>query len=355
MRGDRAWSQAELAHRSGLSRQLIHTLELNKALPSIQTSFRLAHTFGCKVEDLFEEGDAPSTENIPVQSIAPELPVSSRVNLAKVANQWIAFPTDPSSRLENGFSSTDGILGGRGKKRFARAVTSGDEAEKNLAIAGCDPALQIIREMLAPGKIKVVLHSANSKDALRLLDKKMVHIAGVHFEFHESDSTSSSQKNKYPKNVKILRYSTWEQGWVIRPGNPKNFQGVHDLTRPDIRFANREEGSGTRLLLEHILRRAQLQASQLKADQNIFSSHLTCAQEVAQGRADVALSLQAIASSLHLDFIPLAQVSFDLLIPKNFIDHPSIQALGNALQSRTFRENLASIPGYHPAASGVLL
>jgi len=356
LREERGWSQSELARRSNLSRQLIHNLELNKTFPSIQTAFRLAHTFGCKIESLFEDNETTSTPKVPVQSITPELAPSSRVNLAKVGGKWIAFPTDSSSRIENGFSATDGILDNNRREHTARMFTSPEEAEKHLVIAGCDPALQLIREMLAQtGKIKAILHSANSNDSLHLLRKKMVHIAGVHFDFCDTGNPSRSMKKNYPKDVEILRYSTWEQGWIIRPGNPKNFKTIDDLTRPDIRFASREEGSGTRTLLNYLLSQSRIKPPNITPKQKVFSSHLSCAREVAKGRADVALSLRAIATSLHLDFIPIAQVNFDLLIPKNLIQHPSIQAMGNILHTQSFRQNLASIPGYRSETSGTLL
>lgn len=277
------------------------------------------------------------------------------MNLAKVGNKWIAYAAD-SPDLESGFSSADAVMDPSPKKARALPLVPLDEAAKHIAIAGCDPALQIIRAMLAQtAKLKVILHSSNSTNSLQLLQKGFVHAAGVHFHFQNLDgSPLFVEKTRYPVGSQVLRYSTWEQGWAILPNNPKKFRGIQDLTRKDVRLANREAGSGTRALLDHLLAKARIKSAQIPHFAETFHSHLSSTQEVAQGRADVSLSVRAIAASLGLHFLPVAQVSFDLIILREFIGHPSIQTLAQTLQSTAFHRNLDSLPGYSAKKSGTV-
>lgn len=64
LRAQRDWSQADLAHRLGVSRQTVNAVETGKYDPSLPLAFRMAAVFGQRIEDMFDPG-APSTEVTP--------------------------------------------------------------------------------------------------------------------------------------------------------------------------------------------------------------------------------------------------------------------------------------------------
>lgn len=58
LRTERRWTQAELGAELGVSRQTVISLEKGKYDPSLPLAFRIAAVFGCKIEDVFDPGDA---------------------------------------------------------------------------------------------------------------------------------------------------------------------------------------------------------------------------------------------------------------------------------------------------------
>jgi putative transcriptional regulator len=59
LRASRAWTQADLAERVGVSRQSINAIERGKFDPSLPVAFRLARLFGLAIEDVFDDDERP--------------------------------------------------------------------------------------------------------------------------------------------------------------------------------------------------------------------------------------------------------------------------------------------------------
>lgn len=142
------------------------------------------------------------------------------------------------------------------------------------------------------------------------------------------------------------------QGWIVAQGNPKRIATVTDLARPDVRFINRQEGSGTRLLLERCLRETGLEHRRLRGAEREVSTHLEVAMAVARGDADVGLGTEAAAAALRLDFVPLVQERYQLIMQRRALELPSVQALLEVLRSSAFARLARSLPGYSARAAG---
>lgn len=144
----------------------------------------------------------------------------------------------------------------------------------------------------------------------------------------------------------VVRLAGREQGLIIAKGNPKEIKGLHDLTRDDITFVNRQRGSGTRFLLDSFLAREKISPSDIKGYENEEWNHLSVAAQISNGKADCALGIRSAAEQLNLDFIPITKENFDLVLhwtPKN---EQALKVLLDIIQLTSFKETVATLEGY---------
>jgi putative molybdopterin biosynthesis protein len=146
-----------------------------------------------------------------------------------------------------------------------------------------------------------------------------------------------------------------QQGLIVQPGNPKNIETLLDLTRADVRFINRQRGAGTRVLLEYELKKINISTDAIRGFQQEEYTHLNVAAAIASNRADCGLGIAAAAHALELDFIPLFQERYDLVIPKIYADSDLLEPLFSLLVDEEFRKAVAALPGYDISPMGSLI
>ena len=112
---------------------------------------------------------------------------------------------------------------------------------------------------------------------------------------------------------------------MVAPGNPKKIRTIRDLTRPEVRFINRQRGAGTRLLLDYLLKEDGLEPVQVQGYDREEYTHMAVAVNVLSGTADVGLGIMAAARALGLDFIPLTPERYDLVVPKPPLPTPAFR------------------------------
>lgn len=347
--------QAELARRCGVSRQFISMLESGRVQPNVQVALNLAAELGCSVEELFNPVSKSSTQGLPVQLLQPQLAQGTRLDVARVAGRWVAHAADTAASLSSGFSEADAVLVWSEGKAGAVPLRPSLELEHNIAVAGCDPALGLLRGAASaatlPGRCFWV--NCGSARALHLLADGWVHAAGLHYAGADADE-NLRQVRRFDRagNWQVLRFTRWEQGWMIRPASRVAFHGLADLDNPRLRFVNREPGSGIRHWLDAQLAASGLEPSSIRGYTEERGSHWECARALAENRADVAIGPRAIASVFGLNFIPSLEVAFDLVVPKAYLDHPRLQALLQRVRSRSFQKEVESLPGYRAGDSG---
>ena len=143
-----------------------------------------------------------------------------------------------------------------------------------------------------------------------------------------------------------------EQGLIVASGNPRGIRSLADLVRADLRFINRQPGSGTRTLLEHRLRLLGLSPALLGRHDQVAATHMAVATVVAQGRADAGLGLRAAAQALGLDFLPIATERYDLVCYVADRDQAPLAPLFDLLASGAFRGVIAQLGGYRVEHTG---
>jgi putative molybdopterin biosynthesis protein len=158
-------------------------------------------------------------------------------------------------------------------------------------------------------------------------------------------------------HVVLLGFVQRRQGLMVARGNPKGIRTLQDLARPDVAFVNRQPGSGTRMLLDLHLRRAGIAPAQVRGYERIEATHSAVAAAVAQGAADCGLGIQAAAAAQGLDFTPLFDERFDLVIPTEQYEGELLAPLVALLRQpgRALRRAVAALGGYDTAPMGKVL
>ena len=152
-----------------------------------------------------------------------------------------------------------------------------------------------------------------------------------------------------------MTLSEWQQGLIVARGNPKGISGPAELARPDITMVNREVGAGSRTLLDLWLQDAGLATTLVSGYRHEVSSHLGVAEAVARGQADAGPGIMAVARALGLDFVPIQEERYDLVIPLEFLNAPAVQAMLDVVVSRPFQEELATLGGYDSSKAGTVV
>jgi molybdate transport repressor ModE-like protein len=154
------------------------------------------------------------------------------------------------------------------------------------------------------------------------------------------------------KAYRVADVASRRLGLIVARGNPLGIRTLADLPRTGARFANRERGSGTRIIFDLLLARDGIEPSAIAGAENIEFTHAAVAAYIASGRADVGLAIEAAASQFGLDFIPILTERYCLMFPESAADSPHLRGLLEILQSGEYRHAVHAIPGYSEAETG---
>lgn len=341
-------SQAELARLAGLSRQALSAIESGRYVPNTAVALRLARVLGCAVEDLF----APVGEELVEAAWAAESASGRRVCLGRVRNRWVAWPLVGISAA----TAADGLLTGEvsGGQARIHLLSPRRSLDRTLLVAGCDPALQIAAGHVERSTgIRVHWIPASSARALRALGRGWVHMAGTHLHPPDDPEGNRTIRRALPETpARVITLARWVEGLLLPPGNPKRIRTPEDLLRRRVRIVNRDPGSGSRVVFERWVREAGIEPNRIPGYDRELPSHFAVAEAVAAGLADCGPGVLPVARAYGLGFVPLAEQRYDLVVPEDLLELPSVQAFLEVLTSRVFRRELESIGGYDPSAVG---
>lgn len=226
-------------------------------------------------------------------------------------------------------------------------------ATKPIIITGSDdPLLDQLARI-----VHTTMHPVGSLGGLIALSQHQADVAGAHLLDPETGEYNVSfVKHLLPEeDIVLVNLAIRENGLIIARGNPKNIRGVRDLTRADIRLINRPRGTGTRLLLYAKLRAARIDPHIIDGWDRIGATHDAVAAAIATGAADVGPGLCAAAVAWNLDFIPLGDERYDLVMPRSELESPRLEPILAALHSTDFRKTAATLAGYDLARSGKII
>jgi molybdopterin molybdotransferase/putative molybdopterin biosynthesis protein len=230
-----------------------------------------------------------------------------------------------------------------------------DEIENTIFVIGShDISVDILAQYLASKNRRLTSANVGSMGGLVALRRGESHLAGTHL----LDPESGEYNIKYVKEilpnqpVKVIVLVGRQQGLLLAKGNPKGIFSLEDLTRKDITYINRQNGAGTRVLLDYHLKQQNISPELINGYQHEEYTHLAVAAAVASGRADCGLGIAAAAHALDLDFIPQYQERYDLVIPERYYNDRLLEPLFTILGDPNFQNAIASLPGYNVEEMG---
>ena len=192
-----------------------------------------------------------------------------------------------------------------------------------------------------------VFGNLGSLGGIRALRNNLCHIASSHLlQENAQEYNFGVAQEELGQTPGVINFCKREQGLLVGKGNPMKIQGVPDLGRAGIRIVNRSLGTGTRLLLDGELAKAEIEGALIEGYDREVTRHLEVGLEVLSGRADTGPGIRAVAGLLDLDFIPLRWERFDFLIQKDRFFEKGVQLFLGLLNEPVFRELITDLEGY---------
>ncbi len=351
----RGLSQQQLAGMATVTRQAVSAVESGHSDPSLRVALALSRALGMTVEELFGPGDP--ADPVRARPVAPVGGEGSRVVLAAVADAFVALPLRGDTVDRAGFGPAGGlVVGGPPAPADAQrplgpvVVRPIAPPRPALVVAGCDPALPLLETPLAllDPPVGFAWWPCGNAEALRLAAAGLVHVAGVHRPEDQEDHAGGAAG--IPGGAEVVGFTCWREGLVVRPGT--QITGLGDLARQGLRLVNREPGAQARVLLDRERLRLRLDPAELPGYHSQAAGHLQVAGAVAGRLADAGVSSEPAALAYGLDFIPLAEERFDLVLPAKHAASREVQALLKVLTSPWLLAQLAGLAGYDPSSCG---
>lgn len=197
-----------------------------------------------------------------------------------------------------------------------------------------------------------------SSIALGALKRGEVHVAGIHLAEESSGAwhLPDLSQSLGDMNCIVVTFAHWEEGFIVRQGNPKRINSVSDIAKPTVRIINREKGSGARRLLDKQLQASRIMPNRVKGYGDEVLSHLDVASRIKAGLADTGIGVRAAAAICGLDFIPLQRERYDLVVPKLYYETlHGLRVLLDTIVSKPFRDELEALGGYETRETGKVI
>ncbi len=247
----------------------------------------------------------------------------------------------------------------RSELEQAFAIAFDDSAGVLPIAASHDDALPLLRQLAQQQhKLHLDISFCGSRDALAALNAGHCLLAGFHALTDapaRSPTARAYRAMLKPGQHKLVSFARRTQGLMVAPGNPLGLRQLADLQRPGLRFAARDAGTGTRVVLDELLAAQHIDPARIQALTRTEPSHRAAAEAVACGSADASFGIEAAARARGLDFLPLAHEQYFLVALRAALDHPHVRTLLGLLRSPAWQQQLNALPGYSADRSGEVL
>ena len=245
-----------------------------------------------------------------------------------------------------------------GEKVPVQLYSKKSDIERTIFCIGShDLTLDLLAQFLASHDRRLTSANVGSQGGLVALQRGEAHLAGSHLLDPETGEYNATYLPKYLGGIPVMLMALVlrDQGFMVLRGNPKNIKDPGDLSSPGIRFVNRQRGAGHAVLLDYHLALKGIPADAIHGYHQEEFTHLGVAAAVASGRADCGLGIAAAAQALDLDFVPLFQERYDLVIPKEHAGSALLAPLFDIIAGKEFRAAVMAMPGYDVRVMGKLI
>ena len=291
-----------------------------------------------------------------------------RVNVAFINEEYVAVPRKKGAASMESLINADGILAIPEK---SEGVEIGENMKvyllkplsfisKNILFMGShDYSLDILVNELKSQKagFDFNIQSVGSMGGLMSLRRDECHLAGAHLLDPESGTYNEVYIGKIlgEKKVAMVNLVWRQQGLIVAKGNPLGLKTIEDLSRSDVNFINRQKGSGTRVLLDYWLNKKGISSESIIGYEREEFTHTVVAAAVANKSADVGVGIKAAADAMNLDFIPLGEERYDLIIPYDLLKDRRVKKILEVIKSEDFKNKVISLGGYKTDDTGKVM
>ena len=285
-----------------------------------------------------------------------------RVKLGRVEGRVVAVPISRGAGLLSSLVRADAVVRvprlseglEEGREVMAEVWGIEPDLDKTLLIIGShDMSLDLLAHMALPLGIRVSSAHVGSLGGITALRRREAHASGVHL----LDETTGAYNKPFVQRLLpgrdwvLVRVATRQQGLMVAPGNPLGIRGLQHL-QGDVTFVNRQKGAGTRVLLDHYLGLLGIDPRSIRGYDREEHTHMAVASAVKSGAADAGLGILAAARALGLDFVPVAQEPYEILVSRETSGSGAFQTLLGIIRSEEFKKGLQELGGYDTSDTG---
>lgn len=289
-----------------------------------------------------------------------------RVTLGQVGDNLIATPSGKGAGAVMSMVRADGLLTipagsegvGAGEVVKVELLRPKTEIDTTLVSIGShDNILDLLANHLYKNSPRIRLSSAHvgSMGGIMAIRRGEAHIAGSHLLDEETGEYNISFIKRFLTDMplQLINLCYRQQGLIVQRHNPHNIQSFEDIIEKKLTFINRQKGAGTRLLTDKILNDAQISANLISGYDHEEYTHMNVAAAVASGSVDAGMGIRAAALALDLEFIPIAEERYDIIVPQHLLtDQRVVAALEIIRENRDFYDKILSLGGYNLRDSG---
>lgn len=327
------WTQADLAERAGVTRQLVGAVEAGRHQPNVGAAIGLARALGVTVEVLFAPTDAPPLVGVDDAPIA----TGTALVTARVGDTLVGVPLGHGLAPSEAWAVADAVAGPDGIEQFPGARHDG------LVVAGCDPLLGLLADLMPrrSGDRLVTVHASTGR-SIAALAAGRVHGVVVH--------APAGGLPTPPVDVRRWHVARWQVGLAGsgRSGPPS----VEEVAERRLRVVQRDAEAGSQRAFERALRSV---GNDAPLPGPVADGHVDVARRVAHGGGRVGVTMEAAARAFDLGFEPLEQHVVELWLDRRWAQLPAAAAVIELLDDPAVRSRVSALGGYDLADSGTEL
>jgi putative molybdopterin biosynthesis protein len=282
-----------------------------------------------------------------------------RMNIGYVNGEYIANPLTRAAGVTMSMVRADGILI---VPPESQGLEQGEEVEielykpleaieKGILFTGShDLSIDIVSTLLKKKDVnrQIISSHVGSLAGIMAIRKGEAHVTGIHLLDPEVETYNLPYLEKYlaGEDVVMIPFLKREQGWIVPKGNPLNIKTLEDIVEKRAAYVNRQRGAGTRILFDSLLKKHKLSSEQIQGYDREMYSHLSVAAEIKEKENSVGLGVYSAANTMGLDFVPVADEDYDLVMTKTFYESDGGQLFLEIIKSEEFIKAVEQLGGY---------
>ncbi|MCM3764092.1 molybdopterin biosynthesis protein [Neobacillus niacini] len=290
-----------------------------------------------------------------------------RMNIGYVNGEFVANPLTRAAGVTMSYVRADGLLVvppevigyEQGEMAEVELLRPLEEIKNAIMFTGShDLTIDLLSSALKRIRtdMKIVSAHVGSMAGIMAVRKGEAHVAGIHLLDPETKQYNISYVRRLlaGQDVVLYPFLKRKQGWILPAGNPLGISNVRDVVEKKANFVNRQKGAGTRILFDMLLEESGLGAEDVVGYDREMFSHLAVAAEVNGDRNAAGLGIYPAAKAMGLEFVPLADEEYDLVMTRSFYESEQGILLREIIHSPAFKEQVENIGGYQVVENAVL-